>query len=76
MSHSFGEANHQRNLVSLTKKLQLVEKQIMDLEDEQIGDDLLPFVEFYDAANNYLKHRNDIMVSSLLENNKGNKKWQ
>lgn len=64
MSNSFGEANHQRNLVGLTKKLQIVEKQILDLEDQQIGNDLQPLVEFYEAANNYLKHRNDIMVSN------------
>lgn len=63
MSNSFGEANHQRNLVGLTKKLQMIEKQILDLEGEQIGDDLLPLVEFYDAANDYLKYRNYIMVS-------------
>lgn len=67
MSNSFGEANHQRNLVALTKKLQLVEKQILDLEDQQIGDDLQPLVEFYEAANNYLRHRNDIMVSNYCD---------
>lgn len=64
MSNSFGEANHQRSLVGLTKKLQMVEKEIMDLEDEQIGEDLQPLVEFYDRANDYLKHRNSIMVSN------------
>lgn len=63
MSNSFGEANHQRNLVGLTKKLQIVEKQIMDIEHEQIGDDLQPLVKFYDCANEYLKHRSEIMVS-------------
>lgn len=62
MSNSFGEANHQRNLVALTKKLQMVEKQILDLDDQQIGDDLQPLVEFYEAGNNYLRHRKDIMV--------------
>lgn len=62
MSNSFGEANHKRNLINVTKQLQMVEKQIRDFADEQIGDDLKPLVEFYESANDYLKHRNEIMV--------------
>lgn len=66
MSNSFGEANHQRNLVTVTKQLQQVEKQIRGLEDDQIGNDLQPLLEFYDTTNSYLNHRNEIMVRVLI----------
>lgn len=66
MSRSFGEADHQKNMVDIKKQLEQVEQQLEELSRQQISSYLQPLVKFYEKASAYLQIRKEIMVIFLI----------
>ncbi|CAG9853750.1 unnamed protein product [Phyllotreta striolata] len=65
MSRSFREADHQKSLVDIRKKLEVVEKQVCELSRQQISSYLLPLIKFYETSSSYLNIRKDNMNTIL-----------
>ncbi|XP_057669557.1 SKI2 subunit of superkiller complex protein isoform X1 [Diorhabda carinulata] len=65
MSRSFREADHQKNMVEIKKKLVKVEGEMKDLCRQQISSYLHPLVKFYEIASFYLNVRKQIMNAVL-----------
>ncbi|CAG9834639.1 unnamed protein product [Diabrotica balteata] len=65
MSRSFREADHQKNMIEIRKKLEKVEEELKELCRQQISTYLRPLVKFYETASVYLNIRKNIMNSVM-----------
>ncbi|XP_072388154.1 superkiller complex protein 2 isoform X2 [Diabrotica undecimpunctata] len=65
MSRSFREADHQKNMIEIRKKVEKVDEELKELCRQQISTYLRPLVKFYETASVYLNIRKNIMNSVL-----------
>lgn len=64
MSRSFRENDHQKKLADLQKELDEVNKQLQEKHTGEFAEYMKPLIRFYEAANNYLVFRAEILVST------------
>ncbi|XP_022902314.2 superkiller complex protein 2 [Onthophagus taurus] len=61
MSRSFREADHQRKMFDVHRKLEKVEETLKVETNQEFSEYLQPLVKFFDRANDYLKVREEIL---------------
>lgn len=62
MSRSFRENDHQKKLTDIQRELAEVDKKLAEEHVGEFGEYMKPLIKFYDAANDYLLFRQEILV--------------